>query len=210
MDDHPLFRQALVSLLEQLFPGVTCLEATDHASLMSVLAKHAELDLLLLDLHLPDGDGLLLLQQIRTLRKELPVAIVSAVEEREKVLRAIRLGAMGFIPKSCPVQILGNALHLILNGGIYLPPNLVLEPASSPESETPDQILGRLGITSRPMQVFRLVARGDSNKQIARELGIAENTVKAHIAAIFRALDVDSRAQAIAALGRLGIRFPDS
>lgn len=210
VDDHPLFRQGLISVLAQLQETVQCLEATNQAGARQMLEQHPDLDLLLLDLQLPDIDGLALLAQLRASHPDLPIAIISASEERDKVVCAMRLGAMGFIPKSASVQILGSALQLILDGGVYLPPAIMLDRPVGLQTlptATPEAALAQLGLSSRPLQVMKLMAQGASNKLIARELDIAENTVKAHIATIFRALNVATRSQAIATLGRMGITF---
>lgn len=212
VDDHPLFRQGLINVLAQLQETVQCFEATSQASTKEMLSQHPDLDLLLLDLQLPDSNGFAMLEQLRTSHPALPIAIISASEERDTVVSAMRLGAMGFIPKSSPVHILGSALRLILNGGIYLPPAIMLEDSASKAAATPSgqaMTLNQLRLSNRPLQVMKMMAQGASNKLIARELNIAENTVKAHIASIFRALNVATRCQAIATLGRMGLTFHD-
>lgn len=211
VDDHPLFRQGLISILEAVGSEVQCLEAASHEAAHEVLAAHPDLEIILLDLQLPDMDGLSLLSELRVAYPQIPIAVVSAMESRDKVAQSIQLGALGFIPKSTPVHILLPALQLILDGGVYLPPSIML-PEAKPQPVTEEseelQQLQALGLTSRPLQVMKLMAQGASNKVIAQALNITENTVKVHMSTVFRVLNVSTRSQAMAVLGRMGINFP--
>ena len=219
VDDHPLFREGLKGVLEQLDSAVLVLESATYAAALTVIGSQPELDLLLLDIHLPDMHGLTALENLRSLQPQLPVVIISASENRVEVMAAMRHGAMGFISKASSTTVLKQALHLVLSGGVYLPPDLMLEKlgtarqplaAAMPPAGRTEDALAQLGLTERQLQVLELMAHGDSNKHIARKLNVAENTVKVHMTAILKAFNVSSRAQAIAALSNMGVRFPNA
>jgi DNA-binding NarL/FixJ family response regulator len=192
-DDHAIIRMGLVRLLQHLLPGATVLEAVSRLSTLSMVREHPDLELLLLDLNLPDGHGLRTAEEVLALRPLLPVAIVSSEEDPAVVRRALALGLVGYIPKSTNAELTENALSRLLAGGSYWP-----------RAAAPDRAgglhPGALG--DRQQEVLRAVCRGLSNKQIAAELGLTEATVKAHLTQVFRVLKVNSRSQAIAAMLR--------
>ncbi|MDR5897583.1 response regulator transcription factor [Halomonas vilamensis] len=201
-DDHPLFRDAISAVITTGLPGSHLLEAASLAQAVALAEDNQALDLLLLDLGLPDAEGL---SGLETLRQRLPglaVVIVSAQQERGLVLDAITMGAVGYIPKSTPRQELLAAIGQILEGQVYLPPDIMRQPAKTPcESAvpSPDTLLRqRLAyLTAKQLDVLSCMTTGISNKLIARELNIAETTVKTHVSAILRKLDAASRVQAI-------------
>jgi DNA-binding NarL/FixJ family response regulator len=215
-DDHPLLREALLPVLRELEGGVTPIEAADGDAVRRLAAEHPDLDLVLLDLCLPGVRGLTLFEDLRRGYPALPLVVLSALDDPGTVRAVLAGGALGFIPKSSPHQVMVQALRLVLAGGRYLPPELMPElagedwasvpaPAASPgtaggaSAET-------LGLTERQHQVLALLAQGKSNKQICRALGVAEATVKVHVTAVLKALRVISRAQAVVAINRLGLR----
>ncbi|QOR39841.1 response regulator transcription factor [Billgrantia diversa] len=202
-DDHPLFREAIAAVIEAGLPGCRLLEADSLARALHEAKCHPDIDLLLLDLDLPDAEGLSGLAQLRETLPQLPVAIVSAEQDRRVVLDAIGLGAVGYIPKSTPRTALLNALAHMLEGQVYLPPDIMRRPpsAASPRQPAPAFATHIGSLTEKQREVLRLIVRGHSNKQIARELDIAETTVKTHVSAILRKLGVASRVQAIVAAG---------
>ena len=209
-DDHPLIREALQHVLTELDPAVDLLEADTADGVRRVVAKHADLDLALLDLRLPGVTSLELLDELRRDHPTLPILVVSALDDAGTVRAALGRGAMGFIPKSSPHPIMLGALRLVVSGGRYLPPQLMefdAAPALDVEVPAPAPTAASLGLTGRQRQVLALMAQGKSNKQICRELALAEATVKIHVTAILRALKVTSRAQAIVAVNRLGLRI---
>src|SRR5262249_38238560 len=144
--------------------------------------------------NLPDRDGLAVLSELRQRYATISVVVLSSFHDRDNVLRALDLGALGFIPKSAPREVMVNALRLILSGGVYIPPEALglretaLQPASG-RSLTPTE----LGLTERQMEVLALMMRGKSNKAICRILNTAEPTVKHHVTAILKALRVTNR-----------------
>ncbi|MEA2117019.1 response regulator transcription factor [Halovibrio sp. HP20-50] len=201
-DDHPLFRDALQTVISGGLVGSQLLEAESLADATALIEAHTELDLLLLDLSLPDAEGLEGLTRLREVFPWLPVAIVSAHQERQLVLDAITLGAVGYIPKSTPREALLAALMQILEGQLYLPPDIMRRPAPLTSSVPPivnasstSERLARL--TDKQLEVLACMTTGMSNKHIARELLIAETTVKTHVSAILRKLNATSRVHAI-------------
>ncbi|SDJ72688.1 response regulator transcription factor [Billgrantia gudaonensis] len=210
-DDHPLFREAIAAVIDAGLPGSRMLETDSLESTLHQAERHAEeLDLLLLDLGLPDADGLAGLARLRQALPRLPVAIVSAEQDRRVVLEAIDLGAVGYIPKSTPREALLAALQRILEGQVYLPPDIMRRPreaATPTPGSTPDATLNaRLGrLTDKQLEVLERMTRGESNKRIALALDIAETTVKTHVSAILRKLEVASRVQAILVAGEIDL-----
>jgi DNA-binding NarL/FixJ family response regulator len=202
-DDHALIREAFRHLLAELKRGVNVLEAADCESACALIEQHPDLDLLLLDLRLPRGGGQSMLENLRAGHPSLPVVVVSAYDDGATVRAALAAGAMGFIPKSSSNEVMLGALRLVLSGGRYVPPEILLG-ADAGAEEGPVSA-DQLHLTDRQREVLQLMAQGKSNKQICRELGLAEATVKIHVTAILRALKVSSRAQAIVAVSRLGL-----
>tara|TARA_R110000824_G_scaffold50961_5_gene142300 strand:+ start:81652 stop:82329 length:678 start_codon:yes stop_codon:yes gene_type:complete len=211
-DDHPLFRDALQTVISGGLAGSQLAEAESLADAMTLVEQHTELDLLLLDLSLPDAEGLEGLTRLRDVFPWLPVAIVSAHQERQLVLDAITLGAVGYIPKSTPREAMLAALTQILEGQLYLPPDIMRRPApraslppTTVTATTPSERLARL--TEKQLMVLGCMAKGMSNKHIARELLIAETTVKTHVSAILRKLNATSRIHAIVIAGEEDLSF---
>ena len=207
-DDHPLFRDALQTVISGGLAGSLLLEAESLADAITLIEAQTELDLLLLDLSLPDAEGLEGLTALREAFPWLPVAIVSAHQERQLVLDAITLGAVGYIPKSTPREALLAALTQILEGQLYLPPDIMRRPAPRTSAVPPianasstSERLARL--TDKQLEVLA----GMSSKHIARELLIAETTVKTHVSAILRKLNATSRVHAIVIAGEEDLSF---
>jgi DNA-binding NarL/FixJ family response regulator len=214
VDDHPLILEALHHVLRQLDSELEVFDARTAADGKALVAQHPDAGLLLLDLSLPGADGFTLLEGLRAEYPSIPVVVLSGSDRREDILRAIDLGAMGYIPKSSSNQVMLQALRLVLSGGVYLPPialTLRDEPATltrvaeraPPGGTTPRD----LGLTARQAQVLALILQGKPNKVICRELGLAEGTIKIHVAAILRALNVSTRTQAVIEASRLGLRL---
>lgn len=213
VDDHPLILDALKHVLQQLQGEVTVLSAKSGRNAHDLLARHPDVNLVLLDINLPDCSGLELLPELRSSYPGVPVVMLSGSGEREDVLRALNLGAMGYIPKSSASEVILGALRLVLSGGIYLPPEALdrHQPLDDPLAGRPGAGTPRtpldLGLTERQSQVLALMVRGMPNKQICRELQLAEGTVKVHVASILRALNVTNRTQAVIEVSRLGLRL---
>ena len=207
IDDHPMVRDAMAQLVAQLDAAVEVLEAADCMTGLALAAANPDVDLVLLDLNLPGLQGIPALDRFRSEQPTAPIVVVSALRDRETVFEAIQSGAMGFIPKSASRETVLTALRLILSGSVYVPPEAAIE---GDAAETLPQSSGRvrtaadLGLTPRQGQVLALVMKGWSNKDIGRELGLAERTVKFHVTAVLTALRVTTRTQAVIAATRLG------
>lgn len=192
IDDHPLYRDALARLLPQVFSTATVLSADNWANATRMLDAVDRVDLALLDLDMPGTHGRGVLQALRARQPGLPVVIVSASEDPAEARRCLAEGAQGFIPKSARTEVLAAALRLVSEGGIYLPPLLL---NAAPDDIATPPAHGE-ALTSRELQILALLCDGLSNKAIARQLGIAEPTVRSHLSAMFRTLGVVNRTQA--------------
>jgi DNA-binding NarL/FixJ family response regulator len=210
VDDHPLICEALRQVLRALDREIELLEAGNGAQALAAAGK-SDLDLILLDLALPDREGFDVLRELRERHPAFPVVVLSASEQSDVVMRALDAGAMGFIPKTSSNDVLLGALRLVLAGGVYLPaevlrhspaPALVSKPAGAGASYRD------VGLTERQAQVLALLVQGKPNKIICRELDLAEGTVKIHVTAILKALGVTNRTQAVIAVGKLGLKLP--
>jgi DNA-binding NarL/FixJ family response regulator len=213
VDDHALFREGLRLLLQRMGDEFEILEASDCDCAFDQIKLTPDLGLILLDLALPDMPGLDALSLIRTHHPAIPVVVISATEDRPSVLEAINRGAMGYIPKSSDSTLLQNALQLVLAKGVFIPASVLTNPVNA--GETTAQIalkkkngtLRELGLSDRQIEVLSLLVQGLPNKLIARKLALAEPTVKSHVTAALRALNVGNRTQAVLAVGRLGYTF---
>ncbi|POA84219.1 DNA-binding response regulator [Pseudomonas sp. FW305-E2] len=204
-DDHPLFREAIHNVISDGFQGSEVMETADLESALALTQAHDDLDLILLDLNMPGMHGLNGLITLRNEAPTTPVVIVSAEQEKQIVLQAITYGAVGFITKSSPRSQMIEAIEQILNGNVYLPPDIIRAPKSSTSRRHndapsfPPEMLQAL--TRKQLLVLERMTKGESNKQIAYTLDIAETTVKAHVSAILRKLNVHNRVQAILSAG---------
>ena len=202
-DDHALFRAGLRHLLTDFGDRLQIEEAYDYDNTVARLSETDDFDLLLLDLNMPGMKGIAAVEDLCALAPDVPIIVISVRETPEDVRRAIDAGAMGYIPKSSTPEVMMSALQLVLSGGIYLPPHLLQElpagdaPPGENGTEESDDQLARL--TPRQRDVLRLLAQGQSNKQIADVLGLAPGTVKIHISRILRAFKVQNRTQAVIA-----------
>jgi DNA-binding NarL/FixJ family response regulator len=197
-DDHVLFREGLRRLLEQLKDGSDFQEASNFNELLDIAAAGGTFDLVLTDLRMPGWPGFEGIEMLRERQPDAKVVVVSASEAHGDVRDALERGAAGYIPKSSSVKIMLSALDLIFSGGVYVPPTVLRDPVSEPESRSmppSDPALEQL-LTQRQREVLERLREGKSNKQIAHELGLSEGTVKIHMTAIFKSLGVRNRTQA--------------
>jgi DNA-binding NarL/FixJ family response regulator len=214
VDDHPLIREAMRTVLKQLDAGMQVFEAANCDEALAIAEREPDLALVLLDLRMPGTSGLDGLATLRDKHAGVPVVVLSASEDRNEVMRALDLGAMGFIPKSQPSRVMVGALKLVLAGGVYLPAEVLSQPAAPPsvaqseaQYQTNAPTPADLGLTPRQTEVLSLLVQGKPNKVICRDLNLAEGTVKIHVAAILKAFGVMNRTQAVVAVGRLGMKF---
>ena len=204
-DDHPLFREAIHNVISDGFHHFTARETADLDSALELTQQHDDLDLILLDLNMPGMHGLNGLINLRNEAPTIPVVIVSAEQDKQVVLQAITYGAVGFITKSSPRAQMTEAIQQILNGNVYLPSDIIRTQKTGTRrsmNDTPNfppELLQAL--TRKQLLVLERMTKGESNKQIAYTLEIAETTVKAHVSAILRKLNVHNRVQAILSAG---------
>ncbi|MGI9386518.1 MAG: response regulator [Methyloligellaceae bacterium] len=201
VDDHPLFRDALRQALTGCFKDLVISEAASLSELSEILEQDAEIDLVLLDLKMPGVKGFAGLMYLRAQFPEIPVVVVSSTEDLVTISRCIELGASGYIPKSQPVEAIRNAVKVVFDGGVWTPPDLDLAGAEGDETS---ELVARLAtLTPQQVRVLMMLGEGLLNKQIAYQLGVSEATVKAHVSAILQKLGVDSRTQAVIAMGKI-------
>ena len=216
VDDHVLIREALRGVLKELKDDITIIEAGDSRQAMGIISEEGDLGLILLDLNLPDRDGFAVLAELRERYPGISVVVLSAQQDRSSVIKALDLGALGFIPKSGQRDVMLSALRLIFAGGIYIPPEILTRespPSPSPTlsrlgADTAHVTPADLGLTGRQLDVLALLMQGKSNKAICRSLNLAEPTVKNHVTAVLKALKVTSRVEAVIAVGELGWQLP--
>jgi len=220
IDDHPLVLTALQAVIGNIDRDIQVAGAASAAAARQAMAADADRDLVLLDLALGDADGFALLAELRNAYPAVPVVVVSASERASDVIRAIDLGAMGFVPKSTPHAELHEALRMVMSGSMYVPPSMLgLDFASlrrdmqaeaeaeaaaaraEPHQKVPS--IQDLGLTPRQAEVLGLLLQGLPNKLIARQLNLSVETVKDHVAAVLRALNVSSRTQAVLAVSQM-------
>ena len=227
VDDHPLILLALKTVIEGMGENVSVVVADCAEAARAAIRRQTDFSLVLLDLELGDASGFDVLDEFRAAYPALPVVVMSASERGGDVVRAIDQGAMGFVPKRTNTEMLVQALKLVMAGGIYVPsvsasPPLNGElvgkneggklprpqaPAMGTEPITATNLEG-LALTPRQADVLALLLRGMPNKIIARELGVTPETVKDHVAAVLKVLGVNSRTQAVLAVGQMGQRDP--
>jgi DNA-binding NarL/FixJ family response regulator len=210
VEDHILVREGMVRVLKQLDKEVEVLEAGDCDAGKNAIEEADDLDLVVLDLALPGGDGFSCLEFFRSRYPAVPVVIVSAFDDPPTVNRVLAHGASGFIPKAYSGEAILRALQFVLDGEIYRPREsmaVTLDDAKPVFASEGGVVPGDCGLTDRQSQVLKLMVKGKSNRDIATQLGLSEGTVKIHVTAVFKALGVSSRTQALVAASRYGIRF---
>lgn len=216
VDTHFLIREALRDALGKMAGDVAVIEATDGRQAMQLVSEHSQIDLALLELDLPDRDGLSLLGELRQHYPAIKVVMLSARHDGDSVTKSLALGAAGFIPKSGQREVMLSALELVLAGGVYIPPEILVREEAAPRRLTITRLrIGAramtpadLGLSGRQTDVLQLMMRGMSNKAICRVLNLAEPTVKNHVTAIFKALKVSNRTEAVIAVGELSLAWP--
>jgi DNA-binding NarL/FixJ family response regulator len=222
IDDHPLILSALKAVIEGIGAHVSVVGVGTAQAARETLANDCGFDLVLLDLQLADADGFELLSELRAAYPALPVVVVSASDRSTDVIRAIDLGAMGFVPKRASNETLFDALNMVMSGGIYVPPMIMrshlaskpaaaitngwgvrLDEAAAGSGTRAGAPLAALGLTPRQTDVLALLLQGQPNKLIARALNLSVETVKDHVAAVLRTLNVSSRTQAVLAVSQM-------
>ena len=200
VEDHALVREGLLQTLCSLAPDPKPLGASDSESSIACLEANPDVELIILDLMLPGLNGMSLLGVLRKRYPTIPVVVLSALEDTDTIRKAIRQGASGFVGKSSSSVILIDALHKVLAGEVYLPEKfaaLVGEPEREP----------KVRLTPTQARVLDLLTQGYSNQQIADLLGVTVGTVKLHFVSVYKALNVNSRSQALIAVKKLKIKL---
>lgn len=198
VDDHPMFRDAIRGAVQTALPAAAIVEVSSVDAACELAGQEGGFDILLLDLMLPGisgFDGLILL---RARFPRMPVIVVSGLDDARIANEAIALGASGFVPKSADKTVLGEALHAVLSGSVYLPPHLAHAIAALRANAKSREVAARIAeLTPSQIRVLQLIRQGLLNKQIAHELRVGETTVKAHVTEILRKLGVASRTQIV-------------
>lgn len=202
VDDHALVREGLCQILKGLDAQVEVLEAPHCARAFELAARHADLDLVLLDYHLPDMNGLEALDVFGRKHPELPVVMLSGSADIPIMRQVLAKGAAGFITKASKSNELLSVLRRVLAGEVYVPPELLTTPGMS-EPQRSDEGHGPQ-LTPRQEEVLYLLLDGRSNKDISDILQLADETIKTHVSKILRAFGVQTRIQAVLAAGRYG------
>jgi DNA-binding NarL/FixJ family response regulator len=197
VDDHALFRAGLRMLLAAIGRNICCIEAADVNEALALIALHPDLALCLLDLSLKNESGFDAIHKIKTSAPTVAVVVVSGADDSATIRNCIDAGAMSFIPKSVPPEVLTQALQHVLGGAVYLPEQIV-----SVMEETQQ----RAPLSPRQMQVLQCLSRGLPTKLIARELELSEHTIKEYIALIFQALGARNRTEAVIKASRLRLQ----
>ena len=206
VEDHALVRDGMVLTLRRLDRRVELLEASNAGDALDLIERHGDLDLLLLDLLLPDVKGLSLLHAARGRYPMLPIIVVSALEDAGTVRRSIQAGANGFVAKSSPSDVLLDAVRAVLAGGLFVPDGNGDSGGRSNGSHPSGEVTG-LDLTVAQRRVFDLLVQGLSNREIGQLLGLTEGTIKLHVSKILRSLGVTSRSQAVVMAARLGLKL---
>jgi DNA-binding NarL/FixJ family response regulator len=214
VDDHALIRDAMQGVLKKLKRGAIVLEASDSRQAMEAVSSHSDIKLILLDLNLPDRDGFSVLSDLRQHYPAIAIVVMSALQDRANVMKALELGVAGYIPKSAQREVMLSALQLVFSGGVYIPPEILareelLHSIPIPQhDDRPIVVPSEIGLSERQMDVLALLMQGKNNKSICRTLNLAEPTVKNHVTAILRALKVTNRTEAVIAVNELGWKLP--
>jgi len=208
-DDHPLFRTAIKEALEADQGQTNFLEANSFESLQALVDRQKEVDLVLLDLHMPGVSGFAGLVYLCKRYPSVPVVIISANEDPVVIQRALEHGAAGFIPKSSSIETITEAIGSILMGEIWSPD---VQQSNLPGNNVSEvEMAERMGkLTPQQFKVLMMMSQGLLNKQIAYGLGVSEATIKAHVTAIMSKLGVNNRTQAVLAASRLEVSNPNS
>ena len=201
VDDHALFRDGLSYVLDELEDDVSIIQASNHEAAFKALSESSDIDLILLDLNLVGETGFSILEICSDQYPIIPLVVISASKEHRDIMRAIDMGAMGYIPKDSTSKVMISALRMVLSGAVYVPKTMAK--INMPHSGDSIETL----FTPRQLEVLSKLVEGQSNKVIAARMDIAEATIKMHITAILKKLQVTNRTQAVLAAKKLNLSF---
>ena len=198
VDDHSLFRDGMHLVLTRLDENLQVFDASSYSEALPYIKENPDLDLILLDLGLPDISDINALEKIRKMQPSTPVVVISSNDDSSKVEQMLKIGAQGYIPKSTSAELLINSLKLVLSGGIYIPPEILSRQSTSSTNPYPKTVdTSDAPLTPRQLNVLQKLAHGNSNKEIGQLLNMAESTVRVHMAAILKELGVSNRTRAV-------------
>ena len=210
-DDHTFIRSGLQDNLKQIMPQAVIFNADSATQALQLAAQNIDFRLAIVDLFMPDMDGFAFLRKLCTSHPELPIIVISATDNPAHVRKVLELGAMGFIPKSSSTQQFNNVVNIVLSGGTHIPASFAdslrlhdAEVSIADNADTEEALLKRQ-LTVRQKEILAKLGEGKSNKQIARELLVSENTVKVHVSSILKVLKLDNRTQAGIAAEKLNL-----
>ena len=210
-DDHTFIRSGLQDNLKQIMPQAVIFNADSATQALQLAAQNIDFRLAIVDLFMPDMDGFAFLRKLCTNHPELPIIVISATDNPAHVRKVLELGAMGFIPKSSSTQQFNNVVNIVLSGGTHIPASFAdslrlhdAEVSIADDADTEEALLKRQ-LTVRQKEILAKLGEGKSNKQIARELLVSENTVKVHVSSILKVLKLDNRTQAGIAAEKLNL-----
>lgn len=213
-DDHALIREGLARTLLSLDSAIEVIQAEDKTTVLEQLQSHKDFDVILLDLFMPGAKGFELLSMVCDIYGHIPVVVISSADEPRNMRKAIDSGASGFIPKSAPTEIMLSAIKLVCSGGVYIPPDMLKSKTKDKSSTAnPDNavslidetINAALKLTKRQSEVLDLMARGMSNKEIARALSVSEHTIKIHVTAVLKLFNAENRTEAVVMAHNAGV-----
>jgi DNA-binding NarL/FixJ family response regulator len=214
VDDHVLFRDGMRYVLQQLAEEVEVLDSGNFVDGMQQAANNPDIDLALLDLNMPGSNGVKSILEFHESNPGIPLVVVSGSDHRDDIQKVMEYGAMGFISKLSSSKIMLGALRMVLDGGVYLPPQLLQQAMAGLEPDSTDKRSTRSNkslLTTRQLETLQMLSEGLSNKEISDRMDLAEGTVKIHTAAVYQALRVNSRLEAVSAARRMGlIPLPES
>jgi DNA-binding NarL/FixJ family response regulator len=200
-DDHPLFREGVKPVLHKLDPDLELIEAVDYPSAFAAMNQAGEVDLALIDLYMPGMSGVDGVIRFRAAFPGIPLVVLSASELADDIHKLLSAGALGYVTKSSPSEVILGALRLVLAGGVYIPPSML----DHRNAGAVQDLSRHAPLTARQTEVLCELAKGQSNKQIAKALDVTEGTVKIHMAAIFRILKVNNRTEAVLVAQKMGL-----
>src|SRR5512139_3010070 len=207
-DDHALFRDGMRYVLQQLSDEVEIFDAASFSEALVQAEAHPELDLALLDLNMPGSDGVTSIRIFHQRFPSIPLVVVSGSDQRTDIEWVMEYGAMGFISKMSSGKIMVSALRMVLDGGIYLPPQLLAQSMAAlgvGETTGRNPQINTHGLTRRQLEALQHLAAGLSNKEISAKMNLAKGTIKVHVAAAYQVLQVNSRLDAVVKARNLGL-----
>ncbi|MBI5658182.1 MAG: response regulator transcription factor [Nitrosomonadales bacterium] len=210
-DDHALFREGMHHVMHQLDEDgdlgeqVEILDACNFPEALAIAEKNPDICLALLDLMMPGSEGgVPAIRYFHSRHPDIVIVVLSGANQREEIMGAMNGGAMGFISKSSSSKEMVQALRVILDGGTYLPPQLLQQATNAGDGRTAWRN-NKFGLTGRQLEVLQYIGRGLTNKSIAEVIGLSQGTVKIHVSAVFHILQVNNRIDAVRAGRRLGL-----